>query len=82
MIFMGVRQHKADQILPLLNQKADVGHDGVDARKMFLVAEGDTEIDREPRPLPATAETVDRQVHADLADAPERRKAEFVGLRH
>ena len=78
MVFMGVRQHQPDQVLPLLHQKADVGHDGVDARQMFFVAEGDAEIDREPGALLAVAETIDRQVHADLADAAERRKGEFV----
>ena len=50
--------------------------------KMFFVAEGDAEIDRQPRPLPATAEAVDRQVHADLADAAKRGKGEFVAFGH
>ena len=82
MIFMGVRQHQADQVLPLLFEKADVGHDQVDARQMLLVAEGDAEIDREPGALMAVAEAVDRQVHADLADAAERRKGQFIRPRH
>src|SRR5689334_3314739 len=82
MILMGVRQHQAHQILALLHQERNVGHDQVDARQMLLVAEGDAEIDREPGALGALAEAVDRQVHADLADAAERRKGQFIGTRH
>ena len=82
MIFMGVRQHEADEVFALLFQKADVGHDEIDAGQMFLVAKGDAEIDREPGPLMAIAEAVDRQVHADLADAAQRRKAQFIRPRH
>src|ERR1700684_1977764 len=82
MVFVGVRQYEPDQILPLLHEKGDVGHDGVDARKMFLVAEGNAEVNRKPGALPAVAETIDRQVHADLADAPKRGKREFVALGH
>ena len=82
MVLMGVRQHQPDQVLALLLEKADVGHDQVDARQMLLVAEGDAEIDRQPGALVAVAEAVDRQVHADLADAAERRKGQFVRTRH
>jgi hypothetical protein len=82
MILMGVSQHQPHQVLALLFQEADVGHDQVDPRQMLLVAEGDAEIDREPGPLVAVAEPVDRQVHADLADAAERRKSQFIRPRH
>ena len=82
MILMGVRQHEADQVLALLLQEADVGHDQIDARQMLLVSKGHAEIDREPGALMAIAEAVDRQVHADLADAAERRKGQFIGPRH
>ena len=82
MVLMGVGQHQADQVLALFFEKADIGHDQVDARQMFLVAEGHAEIDREPRALMAVAEPVDRQVHADLADAAERRKGQFIRPRH
>ena len=82
MVLMGVRQHQAHQVLALLLQEADVGHDQIDARQMLLVAKGDAEIDREPGPLVAVAEPVDRQVHADLADAAERRKGQFIRPRH
>ncbi len=79
---MGVRQHKTHEILPLLHQEADIRHHHIDARKMFFVAERHAEIDGEPATLLAIAEAVDRQVHADLADAAERRKGQFIGSRH
>ena len=82
MVLMGMRQHEADQILPLFLEEADIRHDQVDAGQMLLVAEGDAEIDREPGALAALAEAIDRQVHADLADAAERRKGQFVRPRH
>ena len=82
MVLMGMRQHEADQVLALFFQKADVGHDQIDAGQMLLVAEGHPEIDREPGALMAVAEAVDRQVHADLADAAERRKGQFIRSCH
>ena len=82
MIFVGVRQHEADQIVALLLEEANVRHDQVDAGQMLLVAEGDAEVDRQPGTLMPVAEPVDRQVHADLADAAERRKGQFVRPRH
>jgi hypothetical protein len=82
MVFVGVRQHEAHQVLALLLQEGDVGHDQIDARQMFLVAEGDAEIDGEPGSLMPVAEAVDRQVHADLADAAERRKGQLIRPRH
>ena len=82
MVLMGMGQHEADQVLPLFLQKADVGHDQIDAGQMLLVAKGDAEIDRQPGALMAVAEAIDRQVHADLADAAERRKGQFIRSRH
>src|SRR6516162_10556116 len=82
MVFMGMRQHEPDQVLPFLLEKADVGHDRLDPRQMLLVAKGYPEIDGEPKALMAVAEAVDRQVHADLADATERRECQFVHLFH
>ena len=77
-----MREHQAYQVLPLLLQERDVRHDQVDARQMLFVAERDAEIDREQASLVPVAEAVDRQVHADLADAPERREGQFVRPRH
>src|SRR5882757_9396693 len=82
MVLMGVRQHQPQQVLAFLLQETDVRHDQVDTRQMFLVAKGDAEVDREPCPLMAVAEPVDRQVHTDLADAAERRKGQLIRPRH
>src|SRR6266851_2592439 len=82
MVFVGMGQHQADEILALLFEKADIGHDQIDARQMLLVAKRHAEIDREPGALVAVAKTVDRQVHADLANAAERRKGQFIRSRH
>ena len=56
----------------------DVGQDEIDAGQR-IVAEGNTEIDRDPLPVPFIAEPVDREIHPDLADPAERREYEFVG---
>ena len=82
MVLMGMGQHEADEVLALFFEKADVGHDQVDAGQMLLVAEGDAKVDREPGALMAVAKAVDRQVHADLADAAKRRKGQFIRTRH
>jgi hypothetical protein len=82
MVFMGMGQHETDQILSLFFEEADIGHDEIDAGQMLLVAKRDTQIDRQPGALMAITEAIDRQVHADLADAAERRKSQFVRSRH
>src|SRR5690242_9747669 len=45
MVLMSMRQHEADKISAFLLQKADIWHDRLDARQMFLVAKGHAEID-------------------------------------
>ena len=82
MVFMGMRQHEAHQVFALFLQEPDVRHDQIDARQMLLVSKGNAEIDRQPRTLVAVAEPVDRQVHADLADASQGRKGQFIRPRH
>src|SRR5258707_3722127 len=76
MVLMGMGEHEPDQIAPLLHEKADVGHDEIDAGQV-VAGKGDAEIDGEPRLFLLRAEAVERQVHADLADTAERRKDEF-----
>src|SRR5712675_454556 len=82
MVFVGMSQHQSDQVVALFFEKGDVGHDQIDAGQMLLIAEGHAEIDREPGALMAVAEAIDRQVHADLADAAERGKGQFIGSCH
>ena len=48
MILMGVGEHEADEVLALLDQKADVRQDQVDAGQMLVARERHAEIDREP----------------------------------
>jgi hypothetical protein len=78
MVLVRMRQHETHEIVALLLEKADVRHDQVDPRQMLFVPEGYAEIDREPAPLLAVAEAIDRQIHADLADSAERRKGQFI----
>ena len=78
MVLVRVGEHDAGEVLALLDQIADVGQDEVDAGQMLFRGEGDAEIDRQPLPAPLGAEPVDRQVHADLADAAERREHQFL----
>src|SRR6185312_10126221 len=59
-------------------QIADVRQDQVDAGQMILGGKGDADVDRQPLPLVRRAVAVDRQVHANLADAAERREYEFL----
>src|SRR3954453_9517014 len=82
MVFVGVRQHQAHQVFALFFQKADVWHDEIDAWQMLLVSKRHPEIDSQPAALMAIAETVNRQVHADLADTAEWRKRQLIGTRH
>ena len=82
MVLMSMGQHQADQVLALFFEKADIRHDQIDAGQMLLVTKGYTEIDGQPGALMAVAKSIDRQVHADFADAAERRKGQFVRSRH
>src|SRR6185437_13491818 len=79
MILVRMREHQAGDIFALLHQIADVGQDQVDARQLLFAGKRHAEVDREPGARAPVAEPVDRQVHADLADAAERREHEFLG---
>ena len=76
MVLVGMGEHEPDEVAPLFDQEADLRHDEVDAGQV-VAGEGDAEVDREPFLAALGAEAVERQVHADLADASERRKDEF-----
>src|ERR1700691_4273619 len=81
MVFVSMRQHQTDEVLSLLDEIADVRQDEVDTRQMLLGGKGNAAVDDQPRPLSAVAETVDRKVHSDFADAAERGKYQFW-IRH
>ncbi len=77
MILVGVREHDADEVAFLLLEETDVGHDEIDARR-GVVAEGDADIDAQPAAALFGADAVEREIHADLADAAERHEQEFA----
>ena len=76
MVLVGVGKHEPYEVAALFDQEADFRHDEVDAGQV-VAGEGDAEVDGEPFLAALRAGAVERQVHADLADAPERRKDEF-----
>ena len=78
MVLVRMGEHDAEDILAFLDQVADVGQDQVDARQVLFARERHADIDHDPLPARRGAEPVDRQIHADLADAAERRKDQFV----
>ena len=78
MILVGVRQHQTDDIAALLNQITNIGKNELDPGKI-IAGKRDAEIDRKPPPLPLRAEPIERQIHADLADAAQRREDELIG---
>ncbi len=78
MIFMGVGQHQPGEILALRDQIADVGQDQIDAGQMLFGRKRHAEVDRQPIALLGVADSVDRQIHADLADAAERREYQVL----
>src|ERR1700674_1128512 len=81
MILVCVREHDAGEIAALLDQEADVRQDEIDPGQV-LVSERDAEIDRDPGPAASGTQAVNREVHPDFADAPERREHELAGPVH
>jgi hypothetical protein len=77
MIFVRVRQHQAYNIAALLDQIADIGENELNAGEI-IASEGNAEIDRKPPPVLLLAESVKREIHADLADPAERRENELI----
>ena len=78
MIFVGVGKHQTNKIAALLNQKADIRQNQIDAGQMLLGGEGNTAIDNQPLAPSPVADAIDREIHPDLADAAERRKHKFI----
>src|SRR5262249_20298083 len=83
MILVRVRDDDPRNTRPLLFEERDIREDEIDARQIGM-GEGDAEIDHEPRAVMLTAETVEREVHAYLADAAKWQEDQFVlvTLRH
>ena len=81
MVLVGVGDDEADEILLRLLDEGEVGHDQIDARQI-LAGEGEAEVDHQPFAAARRAEAVERAIHADLAEAAERRENEFVVVAH
>ena len=78
MILMRVGNHQAGEVFALRHQIANVGQDQIDARQVLFRGKRHAQIDGEPLAAALGAQPVDRQVHADLADAAERREYQFL----
>src|ERR1700733_2205755 len=78
MVLVAVGEDEPDDVLSLLDEKADIRQDQIDAGQLLLGREGDAAIDDQPLPAALVAKTVDREVHPDFADAAERRKHQFA----
>src|ERR1700680_2699103 len=81
MILVSMREHDAGEIAALLDQEADVRQDEIDAGQI-LASERDAEVDRDPGPAAFGTQAINREIHPDFADAPERRKHELAGPVH
>lgn len=77
MIFMGMGEDEADDVVALFFKEADIRKNDIDAG-FVLAAEGDAHVDDQPRIRPFPAIAVQIEVHADLADAAERYEDERV----
>src|SRR5690606_17268250 len=82
MIFMGMGQHQPHQVLALFLDELDIRQNEIDARQMLLIAERHAKIDRQKAPLLPVAKTIQREVHANLADTAKRNESKFVRPRH
>ncbi len=76
MVLMRVGDDDAAQPVEILLDEAGVGQDQVDAR-MRGVRKGDADIDDDPFALIGRPIAKEGEVHADLADAAERREDKF-----
>src|SRR5262252_5485833 len=81
MILVRMGQHQAEEIVPFFHEIANVRHDEIDAGQR-LVGKSNAKIDRDPLPALLVAEAINREIHADLAGAAERREHEFIGGAH
>src|SRR5262245_32290496 len=82
MILVCMSENQASDVVALFHQVADVGEDQINARKMLLRGKGHAKVDSQPGAPAFVAQTVNRQIHADLADPAERRKHQFLLRTH
>ena len=78
MVFVGMGQDHADQIVPTLLDEARVGHDEINARRC-QIAEGHAAIDDDPGLLSLRPIAVEIEIHADFIGSAERQEIEAIG---
>src|SRR6185437_15559094 len=78
MILMRVRKDEPCEVFSFLDQIANVRKDQIDSGQMLLGGKRHPQIDGKPGALARVTDAVDRQVHADLADAAKRREYKFL----
>jgi hypothetical protein len=66
MIFVGMSDDDADEVLLDLFDKSNVRQDEVDARQ-FVAGKGDAEIDHQPFAFFGRPKAIESAIHADLA---------------
>ena len=74
MVFVGMGDHEADDVVHPLFDEGRIDHEGLDFRHV-VAAEGDAGIDDQP----FSGMTVEGHVHADAVAAAEREKDDLVG---
>src|SRR5690606_27908901 len=80
MVFMGVGDDDADDIVDHALDEARVGQDEIDTGQIG-VREGDADIDDQPFARRRRAEAVEGEVHADLADPAQRAEDKLLRVR-
>ena len=81
MVLVRVGDDDSDQILLRLLDKAEIGHDEIDAGQV-LACKGHAEIDHQPLARVCGPVAVKGAIHADLAQAAERGEHELAVVRH
>src|SRR5690606_12465650 len=76
-IFVAMGQHDAGEATPLLLNEADVRQDEIDARQL-CASEGHAAIDQQPAAVLRRPQSIEGEVHANLAHPAERHEDELA----
>ena len=82
MILMRVGEHQPRKILALVDEIADIGQNQIDTGQLVVSRKRHAEINRKPGAMLRVTHPVNRQVHADLANAAQRGKHQFLRRGH
>ena len=80
-VFVGMGDDDADEVLLHLLDEADIRHDEVDAGQV-VAGERDAEIDHQPLAPLRRPIAVERAIHPDFAEPSQRREHELVVVSH